>query len=60
MGLARILHITGEPTGWIITIEREDSKVVISKSVPNDELEYGVDDALREARYQEQNLLYKR
>lgn len=36
--------------GWLITIERNDSEVVIHRSVPNDDLEYAVDDALREAR----------
>lgn len=48
--------MSDELPGWRITIERNDGKVLISESVPNDELEYGVDDALREARYQEEKL----
>lgn len=41
---------------WLITIESNDSAVVIHRQVPNDELEYGIDDALRDARDAESNL----
>jgi hypothetical protein len=47
--------VSDELAGWRITIERNDGKVLVSQSVPNDELEYGTDDALREARYLESN-----
>jgi len=40
-------------TDWEIVIERGDDKVRVYTHVPNDELEYGIDDALREAREQE-------
>lgn len=43
------MHEHDEP-GWKITIERNDSKVVVSRECPADELEYAVDDALRDAR----------
>lgn len=42
-----------EPDGWLVTIERNDYQVVVHKRVPNDELEFAVDAALREARDQE-------
>lgn len=35
-------------------IERDDYTVVVRKSVPNNGLEFAVDEALREARDQEQ------
>lgn len=39
------------PDGWTVVIERDDYTVRVRKSnVPNDELEYVVDTALREAR----------
>lgn len=41
---------------WIISIERGDEEVVVRKFVPNDELEYGIDAALAEARDLEQRL----
>lgn len=41
---------------WLITIERGDEKITVKKFVPNDELEYGIDDALAEAREAEENL----
>lgn len=45
-----------DPLGWAITLERNDSQVVIHLTVPNDELEYGVDDALASAREAERTL----
>ena len=42
--------------GWKVTIERNDSKIVVFRSVPNDELEYAVDAALEEAREAEAKL----
>ena len=43
-------------TDWEIIIERGDDRVKVYKHVPNDELEYGIDDALRDARDAEENL----
>lgn len=42
--------------GWCITIESSDDKIWVRKEVPGDELEYGIDDALHEAREQEAQL----
>jgi len=45
-----------EDITWHITIQSNDDKVIVRRTVPNDELEYGVDDVLAEAREQEENL----
>lgn len=38
---------------WVVTIERSDGTVKVVYPVDDDELEYRVDDALREARRQQ-------
>jgi hypothetical protein len=40
---------------WRIRIDHSDKPVSIDWEVPDDELEYGIDDALREARALESN-----
>lgn len=42
-----------DPLGWLITIERNDGKVLTFEQCPNDELEYAVDKALIQARADE-------
>lgn len=42
--------------GWTISVTRNDSRISVSRIVPNDELEFGIDEVLAEARELEQNL----
>lgn len=45
--------VEADGTWWHVTIERADEKIIIHKFVPNDELEYAVDEVLSQARMYE-------
>lgn len=45
-----------DPLGWSIIVTRNDGRVVVTQFRPNDELEFGVDDVLSQARELEENL----
>lgn len=49
-----------DPLGWSITVTRNDGKVHVSQFRPNDELEFGIDDVLSQARELESNLAPQR